>query len=794
MIYATVILSVEEHISTYDKKVVLYRGDKNVEIRFVIKDNRFTILDDTYAQMIIRRPTSASIFSEPAAIQNDTVILTITEDMIDELEEVGEYSFQIRLYDSNMTARATLPPCEGCLLVKHPIAVENEALINQSLVNYSTLLTGDESEEVFDDDGNYNMTKWLDGDVITDTRLNKTEEAIWHNTKSILQLEEDVETIPKKTSELTNDTDFTTKTYVDNAIDNIDVTEELNKLEQIKTSDTEPTDDNVSLWINISEDAPVNIIPEIDDNIMTPNSTWSSEKIYNELLDVIVGSSVDLSGYAKKTELHSHDNKTVIDGITSNMITSWNNKLSSIPSEYITETILNSKGYLTETALNDKGYITEINGTLSHFLPKANFTVTTGSSTSGSYLSTKWSVPSADGISIPYDGMMVTIRVPSAGLSSAGVILSIDNGVSYHPVVRNKNTVMSTYYSADSTITVVYNATQTATAYLESGKSTTLTGVWQIADYDADTKTSSSNNENKKMFIIGATTQSTSGQTTYSNSKCYIGSDNCLYSNGEVVLTDIPTHTHNYLTSSDMTTRDRLHVSLIPTGTSIPSNADLNTIDYIKVGSYFCPSNAIGKTLVNSPIPVAFMMEVSSTLSPSYDNETTGTWVYRLRKITHYSSGEQYIQQVYSGGTAGAFTYGAWNKVAFSSEIPTVPTKVSQLTNDSGYLTEHIDISGKVDKVDGKGLSTNDYTAAEKTKLAGIETGATKTKVWLAKECTTFTSDDTSSTCTPAAVKKAVGMFDPKSHTHSEYATKEDINNLLDKINQIATHLGITLD
>ena len=33
-------------------------------------------------------------------------------------------------------------------------------------------------------------------------------------------------------------------------------------------------------------------------------------------------------------------------------------------------------------------------------------------------------------------------------------------------------------------------------------------------------------------------------------------------------------------------------------------------------------------------------------------------------------------------------------------------------------------IGGKVDKVDGKGLSTNDYTTAEQTKLAGIDTGA----------------------------------------------------------------------
>ena len=51
---------------------------------------------------------------------------------------------------------------------------------------------------------------------------------------------------------------------------------------------------------------------------------------------------------------------------------------------------------------------------------------------------------------------------------------------------------------------------------------------------------------------------------------------------------------------------------------------------------------------------------------------------------------------------------------------PTIPTNVSDLTNDSGYLTTHQDISGKVDKIDGKGLSTNDYTTAEKNKLSGL--------------------------------------------------------------------------
>ena len=69
-----------------------------------------------------------------------------------------------------------------------------------------------------------------------------------------------------------------------------------------------------------------------------------------------------------------------------------------------------------------------------------------------------------------------------------------------------------------------------------------------------------------------------------------------------------------------------------------------------------------------------------------------------------------------------------------------IPSKVSQLENDSnylssipeeyvtetelsakGYLTQHQDISNLVEKEDGKGLSSNDYTTEEKNKLAGLE-------------------------------------------------------------------------
>lgn len=65
---------------------------------------------------------------------------------------------------------------------------------------------------------------------------------------------------------------------------------------------------------------------------------------------------------------------------------------------------------------------------------------------------------------------------------------------------------------------------------------------------------------------------------------------------------------------------------------------------------------------------------------------------------------------------------------------------VARIGSHNSSTTAHSDIrdtidnlsttvSGKVDAVSGKGLSTNDYTTAEKTKLAGIAEGANKTTV-----------------------------------------------------------------
>lgn len=199
------------------------------------------------------------------------------------------------------------------------------------------------------------------------------------------------------------------------------------------------------------------------------------------------------------------------------------------------------------------------------------------------------------------------------------------------------------------------------------------------------------------------------------------------------------THTHDgrYYTESEIDTKisniqtqisnhARIHDSLVPNGTSIPENADLNTLTYLKVGNYYCSQNKVVQTLKNCPLTVynssgtgtngsAFMMQVYSPISPNIDNETSGTWVYRIRKITHYNTGVEYIQYCYVGGTAGAsnWVYGDWyvkprSKFTFN--------KTGSSTAAIGSTTQPIYVNSNGDLTACKALASGAYVESNIVK------------------------------------------------------------------------------
>lgn len=118
------------------------------------------------------------------------------------------------------------------------------------------------------------------------------------------------------------------------------------------------------------------------------------------------------------------------------------------------------------------------------FIPDSAVTKTAGSSTTDAYLATKLSVANVAGITAPTDGLTFAIRLGISG-TKGGIVLSIDGGKTYYPLVYNANSVITTQYGVGSTLIVSFNSTQTATTYLTTGTQSTVIGCWQVGDVGA---------------------------------------------------------------------------------------------------------------------------------------------------------------------------------------------------------------------------------------------------------------------------------------------------------------------
>lgn len=136
MIYTAVKVTIKNYEATMNNNIILYRGDKNVEIQFEILEslyrqyrntgtNVILNLDASFGQLVVRKPDGSYVFSEVTATKEGKVIFTIPGDMIDETAELGSYTFQIRLYDETQESRVTLPPVVGGIEIVEPIASED---------------------------------------------------------------------------------------------------------------------------------------------------------------------------------------------------------------------------------------------------------------------------------------------------------------------------------------------------------------------------------------------------------------------------------------------------------------------------------------------------------------------------------------------------------------------------------------------------------------------------------------------------------------------------------------------
>ena len=94
-----------------------------------------------------------------------------------------------------------------------------------------------------------------------------------------------------------------------------------------------------------------------------------------------------------------------------------------------------------------------------------------------------------------------------------------------------------------------------------------------------------------------------------------------------------------------------------------------------------------------------------------------------------------------------------------------------------------------VAKETGKGLSTNDYTNADKTKLNGVATGAQANKIESVKVNGTALTPDSSK-----AVNVDLSAYPTKEYCNATYATKTNLSDYVKKseINQYTSNIQLT--
>lgn len=192
MIFTDRTITVRKGESRIDEPIVVYRGDYELEVRFTILNSRFKFMSGTnmiesekasYGQLAILTPYGGNIFSDIVRCNDGSVTFVLTAEMLNQIEEVGLYSFQIRLMDYIKESRVSIPPIEFGIEVREPIASEDhDNSVNNAIVGYSIAKVVDPKEEkvgdTFDENGNYNKTKWETGDRISEGKLNKIEDAI----------------------------------------------------------------------------------------------------------------------------------------------------------------------------------------------------------------------------------------------------------------------------------------------------------------------------------------------------------------------------------------------------------------------------------------------------------------------------------------------------------------------------------------------------------------------------------------------------------------------------------------
>lgn len=201
-------VSVNENRAKLNKDIFLFRGNRNIHYYFSIKGARFAFEKEgdlienanaIYAAVTVIKPNGVEVANAIAPVENGLIHLKVTEDLIDEEVEIGDFDLVFDLFDDSDGA-VTIPKIKGQFHVQErPCTTSigtlsgNVNVVNQAVVDLAIATQENEQLIVVDDDGKYVKTTWAKGNKISIERLNKMEEGIYNNSSQLKDIAKKIE-------------------------------------------------------------------------------------------------------------------------------------------------------------------------------------------------------------------------------------------------------------------------------------------------------------------------------------------------------------------------------------------------------------------------------------------------------------------------------------------------------------------------------------------------------------------------------------------------------------------------
>lgn len=231
-----------------------------------------------------------------------------------------------------------------------------------------------------------------------------------------------------------------------------------------------------------------------------------------------------------------------------------------------------------------------------------------------------------------FAGLTIAFKIGTAG--STTTTLNINN-LGAVTVVKNATSAISTNFAVNSVIFLVYTVDSDGKAY------------WKAHDYDSNTKTTTgtSNKASTKLYLAGATSQSSSGATTYSNSNVYIGTDGRLYDAGGKVASDASlaghTHTVSHTPAGTVSTPT---ITVTPNTTTVNSITAVGTLpsltyEEVAADNITAWSAGSGSASLTGSVSTGPNRKVTLTLSHTHTAPTLTYSEVKPHKITAWSAG-----------------------------------------------------------------------------------------------------------------------------------------------------------